>query len=215
MLVSGGGDTSIQAGETWPGAAPLRSEATTRPAARQRSRPSVALQCGILAALLLAYQTSFSALHGLIGSPAFLLGLCICLLAAAWLGVRGALVVIVCASLIDRGHALQLPQTPENGSTAGLIALLVKLVLAGGLGLVLDSRRRALALNGELRREVEARKQSEQSLLHSESLQRALVESLGEGIGLFDAQERAVYANRALVETMGVARGALSAQALS
>ena len=120
--------------------------------------------------------------------PRFCSALCICLVAALWLGLRGALVVIVCVAFIDRGHALALPVAPETGTTAGIIALLVKLVLAGGLGMVLDSRRHTLSLNAELRREVAARKQSEESLQHSESLQRALVESLGEGVGLFDSR---------------------------
>jgi len=149
------------------------------------------------------------------GNPAFLLGLCVCLLAAVWLGVRGALVVIVGVAFFDRGQALQLPPSPETGPIAGIIALLVKLVLAGGLGLMLDSRRRALALNAELEREIEARKQSEDSLQHSESLQRALVESLGEGVGLFDAHDRAIFANRALLETMAVERDELSSKSFS
>jgi len=216
MLVSGGGDPSLTSRETWPGLpAPLRPEVTAGPAARLRTRGTVALQCGVLASLVIAYRGSFSALHGLIGSPAFLFGLGICLLAAVWLGARGALVLIVCVAFLDRGQALQLPPSPETGPVAGLIALLVKLVLAGGLGMVLDSRRRALTLNAELRREIAARKQSEEALQDSASLQRALVESLGEGVGLFDAQERAVYVNRALVETLGVARDALSTQPLS
>lgn len=208
MLVSSGGDTSVQPEETWPGgsAVPFQSQPSSRPAAGRRTRRGLQVRCAILVALVLAYRASFSTLHGLLGNPAFLCGLCTCILAAIWLGLRGALVVIVSVAFIDRGHALQLPPSPETGWTAGIIALLVKLVLAGGLGLVLDSRRRALALNTQLRREIEARKQSEESLQRSESLQRALVESLGEGVGLFDSQERAVFANRALLETLGVAR---------
>jgi len=217
MVVSSGGDTSVQPKETWPSAleASLLARRSALPTARRLTRREVAVRCSILAALVLAYRGSFSTLHGLIGNPAFLLGLCICLLAAVWLGVRGALVVIVGVAFIDRAQALQLPSSPETGPTAGLIAMLVKLVLAGGLGMVLDSRRRALALNAELRREVAARKQSEESLQHSESLQRALVDSLGEGVGLFDAQERAVFANRALAATLGVARAELSDQPFS
>ncbi|MGC4092680.1 MAG: response regulator [Polyangiaceae bacterium] len=75
---------------------------------------------------------------------------------------------------------------------------------------MVDSRRRALALNAELRREVVARQQSEESLQRSERMQRALVESLGEGVGLFDSQDRVVFANRALAGTLGVGREELS-----
>src|SRR6188768_1164433 len=142
----------------------LRRRRAHRPAPPQPKGGGVALRCGILAALMLAYQGSFSRLHELIGNPSFLVGLGICLVAAAWLGVRGALVVIGCIALIDRSICLNLPPSLETGRIASLIALLVRLVLAGGLGMVVDSRRRALALNAELRREMEARQHSEESL---------------------------------------------------
>ncbi|MEP7050869.1 MAG: ATP-binding protein [Pseudomonadota bacterium] len=211
MLVSDGGDASVQPKQPWPGRFLARLPAErARHAARERTRREVGMRSAILAALVLAYQGSFGAVHDLVGNAAFLLGLGICLLAAVWLGVRGALVVIAGIAFIDRGQALQLPLSPETGPTASIIALLVKLVLAGGLGLVLDSRRSALGMNAELRREIRARKQSEALLQQSEALQRALVESLGEGVGLFDSQERAVFANRALVGTLGVARDELA-----
>jgi PAS domain S-box-containing protein len=181
----------------------------------QRKRRGVVVRCGLLAVLMLAYRASFGTLHGLLGNPAFLVGLGICLVAAGWLGLRGALVVIVSVALIDRSLALQLPARAETGPTAAIIAVLVKLVLAGGLGLVVDSRRRALALNAELRREIEARERSEESLRRSERMQRALVESLGEGVGLFDAQDRVVFANQALAATLGVARAELSTRTFS
>lgn len=178
-------------------------------------RSGVVVQCCILVVLAIAYCVSFGTLYGLIGGPAFLLGLGICLLAAAWLGVRGALVAIVCVALLDRSSALRLPVSYETGSSAGFIALLVKLLLAGGLGLVVDSRRRALALNAELRREVDARQQSEELLRRSERMQRALVESLGEGVGLFDAQGRVLFANQALAGVVGLGRDELAGQTFS
>ncbi len=183
----------------------LQKGRAIRPAPPERARRDIAVRCGILAVLVVGYGGTLSPLHGWVGSPAFLLGLVICLVAAGWLGVRGALVVIGGVALIDRSFALQLAASAETGRTAGIIALLVKLVLAGGLGLVVDSRRRALALNTELRREIEARE-------HSEAMQRALVESLGEGVGLFDAQDRVVFANQALADTLGATREQLASR---
>jgi two-component system, cell cycle sensor histidine kinase and response regulator CckA len=164
---------------------------------------------------VLAYWASFGPLYGRIGNPAFLVGLGICLLAAAWLGARGGLVLIVGVALIDRSLALRLPPSFETGPAAGFIALIVKLVLAGGLGVAVDSRRRALAESSELRREVEARAQSERALQRSEALQRALLESLGEGVGLFDARDRVVFANQALAETLGAGRDELTTTTFS
>jgi hypothetical protein len=147
-----------------------RSHGTSQPASRL-----LTIRVCILAALVVAYRASFASVHGLIGNPAFLLGLGICLVSAMWFGLRGALVMIVCIALVDRSLARQLPVSLETSRPAAVIALLLKLVLAGGLGAAVDSRRRVLALNTELRRQIEAREQSEQSLLHSEWMQRALV----------------------------------------
>jgi PAS domain S-box-containing protein len=213
--VSGSG-ASVQPKEAVAGSyLPARRPRTTRPAPLEPESRGALVRCCILGALILAYRGSFSALYGVLGSPAFLVGLGICLLGAAWFGVRGALVVTVSVALVDRAFALQLPDSPETGRPAAIIALLLRLLLAGSLGLVVDSRRRTLALNEKLRREIEARERSEESLRHSECLQRALVESLGEGVGLFDAQDRVVFANQALAETLGVARDDLAKKTFS
>lgn len=172
-------------------------------------RDVVVWSCSV-GALALAYHALLPTLHGWIGTPAFLVGLALCLFAAAVLGIRGALITIVTIALIDRGFALSMPLTPETGKMAAVIAVLVKLVFAGGIGWMVDSRRRVRAFNTELRREITARQESEQSLRQSEATQRALVESLGEGVGLFDARDRVVYANQALAETLGVTREELA-----
>ncbi len=187
-------------GSSGPGATVQPKESARGPKPR-----NVAARSAILAALVLTYWVSFSAVYRLIGGPTFLLGLGICLVAGAWLGVRRALVLIACIALVDRWQALNLPVTAETNRTMGAVALLLKLVLAGGLGLVVDSRRKTLALNAELRREVEARE-------HSERMQRALVESLGEGVGLFDARGRVMFANQALATTLGASPAELEAK---
>jgi PAS domain S-box-containing protein len=191
------------------------SRGSHRPAPLQRELPGVAGRSWVLAVLIVAYGATFGVLHARVGDRAFLPGFGICLAAAAMLGVRGALVVTLAIALIDRSNALALPPSPENGIVAGLISLLVKLVLAGGLGFVVDSRRRARRMSANLRREIEARETSEALLRHSERMQRALVESLGEGVGLFDAQDRVVFGNQALAETLGVAREALPTKVFS
>jgi two-component system, cell cycle sensor histidine kinase and response regulator CckA len=175
----------------------------------QLGRRNILIRCAILAVLVLAYRLSFMPLHGVFGNPTFLLGQLICLTSAALLGLRGALVVIVIVALLDRSFALSMPLGPETGRTAAVIVTLVKLLLSGGLGLIVDSRRRTAALNARLRDEIESREQSEQSLRHSEELHRVLVESLGEGVGLFDAADRVVFANQALASTLQVARDEL------
>jgi two-component system, cell cycle sensor histidine kinase and response regulator CckA len=174
-------------------------------------RGDVAARSLLVALLAVVYRWAFFPLYELVGSAAFLLGLSICLLAAALLGLRGALVAVALVAVLDRGVAVTLPG-PGMGPTAAVIALLVKLLLAGGLGMVLDSRRRLSALSVELRQEVEARKRSEASLRHAAELHRALVESLGEGVGVCDADDRVVLANPALAVAFGVSREELIGQ---
>src|SRR5687767_4877681 len=116
----------------------------------EREPREIAVQCGVLALLLLAYWGVFPPLQQAIGSPAFLFGLMPCLAAAVLLGLRGALVVVVVVAYIDRSFALGL-SGPDTGFAPGVISLLAKLLLAGGLGMALDSRRRLGALNAELR----------------------------------------------------------------
>ncbi len=179
------------------------SGASSRLKASERLR-GVALRCAALALLILAYRFSFTALHGVIGNPAFLVGLIPCFAAAISFGLRGAVVVVLVVQLIDRSFALSMPG-PETGRAAAVIVVLSKLLVAGGLGMALDTRRRVAALNARLSSELSVRKQSEESLRHSEELYRVLVESLGEGVGLFDAQDRVVFANATLASTLAVA----------
>ena len=94
----------------------------------QLARRRVLVRCCILFALVLAYRGLFSVLHGLIGSPAYLLCLGICLLAAARLGVRGALVAIVTNAVIDRALSHQLPVRHQTRKTTGIMSLILKLV---------------------------------------------------------------------------------------
>src|SRR5690606_5809022 len=168
----------------------------------ERGPRETAVRCVVPTLLILAYALAFRPLHGTVGSPAFLLGLLPCLAAAALLGLRGAIIAVLVVAAIDRSFALTYP-APDTSPLAGAVALLTKLLFAGGLGAVLDVRRRERELNAQLRHEIEERQLSQESLRRSESLHRALVQSLGEGVGLFDADDRVVFANEALATLLG------------
>jgi len=161
------------------------------------------VRCGTLLLLVAGYRLSFPVLQGVVGNPAFLVGLVPCLTAAVLLGLRGALVVVLVVQFIDARFAVLMPGV-ETSVPAGVIAFLSKLLVAGGLGMALDTRRRVAALNARLSSELEARRKSEESLRHSEELYRVLVQSLGEGVALFDARDRVVFANPTLSSTLGV-----------
>ena len=179
------------------------SVASPSAALRSAALRSVALRSAALVALLVGYRLSFTPLHAVIGNPAFLLGVIPCLAAALMFGLRGALAAVVIVQLTDRSFAHSIPGE-ETSMAAGVIALLSKLLVAGGVGMARDTRRRVAALNAQLRSELAARQKSEESLRHSEELYRVLVESLGEGVGLFDAEDRLVFANPTLSHTLAV-----------
>ena len=61
----------------------------------------------VLAFMVIAYRLLLAPLHAAIGNPAVLGGLFLCLLAAASLGLRGALATIAVVVVIDRGVALE------------------------------------------------------------------------------------------------------------
>ena len=180
----------------------------------ERGLREIAVRCAVSALLVLAYWRVFPPLQQTIGSPAFLFGLIPCLIAATLLGLRGAVVAVALIAAIDRGFALGL-SGPDTGAGAGIIAVLGKLLLAGGLGMVLDSRRRLGWLNAELRRAIELKERTQESLRRSENLHRALVENLAEGVGLFASDDRVVFANQALAALLGVSREALIAKRFS
>jgi len=171
-------------------------------------RYNLVIRCALVGLLVVGYRFSFTPLHGAVGNPAFLVGLIPCIAAALLLGLRGALVVVVLVQLVDLSFALSMPGA-ETGWAAGVVALMSKLLVAGGLGMAIDTRRRVAALNARLSGELAARQKSEESLRHSEELYRVLVESLGEGVGLFDADDRLVFANPTLSTTLAVSSGEL------
>lgn len=168
-----------------------------------RLHKNTTLRVVILVLLVVGYRVAFTPLHGVVGNPAFLVGLIPCLAAALSFGLPGALVTLLVVQLIDGGFALSMPGV-ETGLPALAIAVLSKLLVAGGLGMAVDTRRRVAKLNAQLSSELDARMKSEESLRRSEELYRVLVESLGEGVGLFDAHDCVVFANPTLCRTLAV-----------
>src|SRR5690348_4311134 len=91
----------------------------------------VPARCAGVLLLLAVYHLSFAAIHGAVGNPAFLIGVIPCLIAAYLLGIRGALVVVLLVQLSDRSFAHAMPGA-ETSVTAAVIAVLSKLLVAGG-----------------------------------------------------------------------------------
>ncbi len=151
--------------------------------------------------LLVVYRLVFWPVHDVVGSAAFLMALVPCAVSGLLLGVRGALLTIIAVVVLDRSQALALGMSRDAGFVA---SVLLKTVVGLGLGLVSDHARRTRQLNQRLLQEQSTRQRAEAKVAASEHLYRSLVESLGEGVGLFDRDDRFTFANAAMARTLGV-----------
>jgi len=119
MFISSDSSASVEPSTEAAGSRlPSGGRSTPRVTPRRDPR-SVAVRSGILAALIVTYGFAFTALYARIGSPAFLPGLALCLVAAVLLGLRGAMAVIVavmarCVAAVAPGLA------PDPGVIASL-----------------------------------------------------------------------------------------------
>jgi PAS domain S-box-containing protein len=153
----------------------------------------------LLAATLVGYDLAFDPLHARFGSAAFLVALVPCIVGGLSLGVPGGLLAVVVAIVIDRNHALALGMTRD---ASWLASILLKAFFGLGPGVLVDHARRLRRAKEELEQEVTARAAAERQVAKSEELHRALVESLGEGVGLFDGDNRFLYANDAFAKIL-------------
>jgi two-component system, cell cycle sensor histidine kinase and response regulator CckA len=151
--------------------------------------------------LLVTYELLFMRVHAEVGTAAFLLALVPCFVSGLTLGARFAFLTVVITIFLDRRHgiALGLPMGPQL-----VAAVLAKLLIGVGTGVIFDHQRRISQLNRALSRETTERLQTQAHLLESERLQRELVSNLGEGVGLFDAAGHLVFANPMFFRTLQV-----------
>lgn len=144
---------------------------------------------GLIVALLVVHRLCFFWLYRHIGGAAFLPSMIPCLISGALFGTPGGLATVAVSSLLDRSLALAVHIDSGAGVPSLIMSVLTKLILALGAAFIMQASRR--------------RQQSEAALAASERRYRALVESLGEGVGLFDETDRCVFANPAWYKTFG------------
>jgi PAS domain S-box-containing protein len=160
----------------------------------------------VVVVLLVAYASAYKPVYRIVGNQAFLLATIPCLVAGALLGVRGGLLTVVLTAAIDRRFAIALGIPSDNKSAQILLSLATKVVLTIGAGLIAASQRRLAIINGQIRAEVARRKTSEGLLEQSERKYRILVDSLGEGVALFDERDVCTFANPAFLKTFAKER---------
>ncbi|HMA92684.1 MAG TPA: ATP-binding protein [Polyangiaceae bacterium] len=153
--------------------------------------------------LVLAYWFTFLPLFRVVDSAAFMVAVIPCLVSGGLLGITGGLATVLVTVLIDRQLALTVGIAAETGIPALVMTLITKLVLAIGAGIVAQSSRRLRAANAQMAREVSRRVRSEALLAARERRNAAVLEGLGEGVGLFDDADKCVYANPAWCKIFG------------
>jgi two-component system cell cycle sensor histidine kinase/response regulator CckA len=181
------------------GGRPSRYERFMRGVQRQAGGRDLLWRLGAIAALLLGYEVLFMPVHASVGTAAFLMSLVPCVVAGAALGAPVGFLTVLITIWLDRLHAIALGLQPSAQLVA---AILAKLLLGVGSGLITDHQRRLRELNAALTRESAERRQVQAELVQSERLQRELLESLGEGVGLFDAEGRLQFANPMFFRTL-------------
>ncbi|MGC4064001.1 MAG: PAS domain S-box protein [Polyangiaceae bacterium] len=166
-----------------------------------RSCKAMLSRVAVIVILLVSYVGAYRPVHDVVGEQAFLMGTIPCLVAGALLGVGGGLLTVAITAFLDRRIAIDLGFVSDNLSAQILLSLATKIVLAVGAGLVASSRRRLAVINQRIRAEIARRQQSEGLLEESERKYRILVDSLGEGVALFDERDVCTFANPAFLKT--------------
>lgn len=164
---------------------------------------------GIVALLLIFYRAAFFSVYQHISGAAFLFAIVPCIAAGLMLGIWGAVAAIAALGIVDHTLALAVGAEGEVGAPAMFVTGSVKLLLGIGAGWIAQSTRRLWSANRQMAEEAARRKKSEAMLEQSERRYRALVESLGEGVGLYDERDVCVFSNRALLTTLGKDKDAI------
>jgi PAS domain S-box-containing protein len=151
---------------------------------------------GLLASMLAAYHVTLADSYSRFGGLAFTVSLVPVVVAAALLGVRYALLTVIVIAWIDRSFVLSSPDT-QLGRLAGALALLAKAIVGAVVGWLRALMVRLGRVNADLEQAMAARQAITENLRRSLELHRSLVESMGEGVGLFDREDRFLFANQA------------------
>ncbi|HMA95330.1 MAG TPA: ATP-binding protein [Polyangiaceae bacterium] len=153
----------------------------------------------VVALLLVIYRLSFFYLFDRIGPAAFLPAVVPCIAAGALLGVWGAVGTVAVLTLIDSSLAHAIGATSSSiGWAAMFVTAFIKLLLGIGAGVIAEVTANLRVANQKMGAEAQRRLESDALLEQSERKYRALVESLGEGVGLYDERDICVFANPAL-----------------
>ncbi len=177
---------------------------------------------GFVSLLFLVYPWAVVALQRIVPGPAMMLGVVPVAATAALLGIRAGLIAAAVAVCVDNLIARSLEVIAlDLLPWASLLSLGAYLVLVLSIGalrrLWLRVGKTASALaeaNSALAEEAQLRSQMAAELQANAALYSSLLNSMVEGVGLFDVEDRFVFANAAAEHLFSKAPGQLVGQCL-
>lgn len=182
--------------------------------AEARARPRLASSL-LVAGSLAAYGLCFLPIHSHFGRTAFSLSAIPTVVGGALLGPWGVLGTTVVLIAFNRHFAAAVHYPPDQTLPSAFLSTSASVGLGLGAAALVRLLAERRAANAKLAAEVEQRRATEAALQQSARLHQALVESLGEGVALFDDAERCVYANRAAASALGLPLEELLGQSLT
>jgi two-component system, cell cycle sensor histidine kinase and response regulator CckA len=177
---------------------------------------------GFVVLLFLGYPWAVVTLQRIVPGPAMMLGVVPVAATAAIFGSRVGLIAVAVASSVDYLIARSLKVIAlELLPWASLLSLCAYLVLVFGIGALRQLLLRVRSANGALAEvnkalaeEARLRSQMAAELQAHTALYSSLLNSMAEGVGLFDIEDRFVYANAAAEHLFSTAHGQLVGQCL-
>jgi len=160
------------------------------------------------------YPFAFLSLHPRVGDTAFAIGFVPPLIAASLLGMRAGLAVTLAVAAIDVADARSLGLVSTHRPEAAVISFGAKAALVVAVGFLRRLWLRLQAANRALDREVQLRQQVADELKRGVDLYHTLVQSLGEGVAMFDGHDRFMFANAAAERVFCAAPGSLVGRCL-
>ncbi|MBN1611063.1 MAG: response regulator [Polyangiaceae bacterium] len=173
-----------------------------------------AVRGAVVAVVFLGYPWTALALRAMGGEAALIVGVLPVAVCSALFGVRLGLCMAAVVWLIDGMLARRMHVSPETAPRAALITFGAYLVLAFGIGMLRRVWQRLGEVNRSLAKEVRLRGQMAAELEAGAALHSSLLGCMGEGVGLFDAEDRFIYANAAAERLFAVGPGELVGRCL-
>ena len=166
-------------------------------------------------AAVVIYIPTFLTIYHSVGSVAFASSFLFALVVAALAGIKPGLVTAACIQTSNFGLVnvvgAKTPH-PVGSAVVALFASSALVVAIGGARLLL---RHMSEVNRELDRQIRQRNAMASNLAESLTLHRNLLATLGEGVGVFDSEDRFLFANAAAEELFGLGPGQLVGKTLA